>query len=94
MNLSPWLIIFLFATLNEAIIEYLFGSIVKLRPYLPLVSLSTAVFMTFAYQINIFTLILGVQTNSPFLDFLLSGVVISRASNFVNDLAQKILGSK
>lgn len=94
MNLSPWAIIFAFTALNESIIEYIFGSVKQLRAYLPLIALGTAVLLTFTYQINIFSMILGVQSNNPFLDFLLSGFIISRGSNFINDLAQKVLGSK
>ncbi len=93
-NLSPVAIVFAFSALNESIIEYMFGSVEYLHPYLPLLSLLIAIFLTFTYQVNIFALILGVQSNSPFLDFLLSGFVISRASNFINDLAQRFLRSK
>ena len=94
LTFSPIAAVFAFSTLNESIIEYLFGSVVQLRPYLPLLALATAVFLTFTYQINIFYLLLGIQSNSPFLDFLLSGFIISRGSNFVNDFVQKVLGSK
>lgn len=93
-NLSPLVVVFVFSTLNESIIEYSFGNVSKLHPYLPLLTLATAIFLTFAYQVNIFSLLLGIESSSPFLDFLLSGFIISRASNFINDLAQKILGSK
>lgn len=72
----------------------MFGSVKELRPYLPLLALATAVFLTFTYQINILSTILGIESNSPFLDFLLSGFIISRGSNFMNDLVQKVLGSK
>lgn len=92
--MSPLAIVFAFSTLNESLIEYLFGSVKALRPYLPLLALSTAIILTFTYQINIFTTLLGVDSSSPFLDFLLSGFIISRGSNFVNDLVQKVLGSK
>lgn len=93
-NLSPLVVIIAFATLNESMIEYLFGSVKQLRPYLPLIALGTGVFLTFTYQINIFSVLLGIESNSPFLDFLLSGFIISRGSNFINDIAQKVLGSK
>ena len=93
-NLSPLAVVLAFATLNESLIEYLLGSVKQLRPYLPLVALATATFLTFTYQINVFSVLLGVESNNPFLDFLLSGFIISRGSNFVNDIAQKFLGSK
>lgn len=94
MNLPPLLAVLAFSTLNESIIEYFFGSIISLRPYLPLIALSTAILLTFTYQVNLFAILLEIQTSSPFLDFLLSAFIISRISNFINDFAQRVLGSK
>lgn len=88
-----WYVV-IFSILNEAIVEYFFGTVVRLRPFLPLISLGVSVLLTFAYQVNVFSIVFGVQTNSPFLDFLLSGFIIARISNYINDLAQKHLGSK
>ncbi len=93
-HLTSLIVILAFSILNESIIEYFFGSIKQISGYLPLISLFVAIFLTFIYQINIFAILIGVQSNSPFLDFLLSGFVISRISNFVNDLVQKVIGSK
>ena len=44
INLSSIAVVFAFATLNESLIEYLFGSMEVLRPYLPILALLTAVF--------------------------------------------------
>ena len=93
-NLSPLAIIFAFTTLNESIIEYFVGSVKQLHPYLPLLSLASGIVLAFLYQVNIFNSLLGLQSGSPFLDFLLSGFVISRGSNFVNDFVKRVLGSK
>lgn len=94
LPISPLAVVLAFSALNEAIIEYLFGSVKGLHPYLPLLALGTAVFLTFSYQISVFALIFNVQSSSPFLDFLLSGFIISRGSNFINDIAQRFLRSK
>ena len=94
LNFSPLAVVFAFSTLNESIIEYLFGSVQSLRPYLPILALSSATLLTFIYQINIFTSLLGLQSGSPFLDYLLSAFIISRGSNFVNDFVRRVLGSK
>lgn len=94
LNFSPLAVIFAFTTLNEAIIEYFFGSVKVLKPYLPLLALSSAVLLSFIYQINIFVSLLGLNSGSPFLDYLLSGFIISRGSNFVNDFVRRVLGSK
>lgn len=93
-NFTPLAAVFAFATLNESIIEYIFGSVKALRPYLPLLALASATFLTFTYQIDIFASLLGVDSGNPFLDFLLSGFIISRGSNFVNDFVQRVLRSK
>lgn len=93
-NPAAFWVVFAFSTLNESIIEYLLGNIANLKPYLPLIALAFAILLAFAYQVNLFALLLGVQSSSPFLDFLFSAFIISRMSNFINDFAQKILGSK
>lgn len=86
--------LFAFAVLNEALMEYLFGNIESLHSYLPLIGLAGAILLTFTYQINLFSVLLGLESTSPFLDFLLSAFIISRVSNFINDFVQKVLGSK
>lgn len=93
-NFSPLALVFAFSTLNESIIEYIFGNVKELRPYLPLIALGSAILLAFAYQINILSMLLGVESGSPLLDFILSGFMISRGSNFVNDFVQKVLKSK
>lgn len=74
--------------------EYLVGNIILLRPYIPLLSLATAILLVFAYQVSLFHLLLGTEVISPFWDFLLSAFIIARLSNYLNDAVQKFLGSK
>ena len=93
LNFAPLLLVLAFVILNEAAVEYLFGSVKLLKPYLPLLSLATAIFLTFIYAISFFSL-MGIDNNTPFLDFLFTGFIISRLSNYVNDFVQKLLGSK
>lgn len=89
-----WLTIFIFVTLNEAIIEYLIGNISQLKPYLPLLSLSVAILLTFGFGVSLFNVFLGTDIRSPFWEFLLSAFIIARLSNYLNDAVQKFLGSK
>ncbi|EKD89787.1 MAG: hypothetical protein ACD_32C00147G0002 [uncultured bacterium] len=91
MNL---IVILIFVVLNEAIIEYFIGNIKSLRIYIPLLSLATAILLAFGYQVSLFHIFLGTEVINPFFDFLLSAFVVARLSNFLNDLAQKYLGSK
>ncbi len=89
-----WVAPFLFAVLNEAIIEYLLGNVQILRPYIPLLSLAIAILLVFAYQISLFSIFLGTPIINPFFDFLFSAFVVARLSNYLNDFVQKFLGSK
>lgn len=89
-----WFVIFIFITLNEAIIEYLLGNIQELKPYIPLLSLAVAILLTFGYQVSLFNIFLNTEILSPFWDFLLSALIIARLSNYLNDAVQKFLGSK
>lgn len=89
-----WFVIFIFVTLNEAIIEYLLGNIRQLKPYIPLLSLATAILLTFGYKVSLFNIFLNTEVLSPFWDFLLSALIIARLSNYLNDAVQKFLGSK
>lgn len=93
-SLLPLAVVLAFSTLNESIIEYTCGGVEKLKPYIPLIALALAILLTFTYQVNIFTLLFGAESSSPFLDFLLSGFIISRLSNFINDFVQRVLRSK
>ncbi|MBI2314679.1 hypothetical protein HYU93_01300 [Candidatus Daviesbacteria bacterium] len=92
--MAVWFVIFIFVTLNEAIIEYLLGNIQELKPYIPLLSLATAILLTFGYSVSLFNIFLGTEVINPFFDFLLSAFIIARLSNFLNDAVQKFLGSK
>lgn len=89
-----WLVVFIFTVLNEAIIEYFVGGVQVLRPYIPLLSLASAILLTFGFGVSLFNVFLGTETQNPFWEFLLSAFIIARLSNYLNDFVQKFLGSK
>lgn len=89
-----WLVVLLLAVLNEAIIEYFAGSVQILKPYIPLLSLTISILLTFGFGVSLFNAILGTPVQSPFWEFLLSAFIIARLSNYLNDFVQKFLGSK
>ncbi|MBI2600037.1 hypothetical protein HYW43_03935 [Candidatus Daviesbacteria bacterium] len=94
INVTSLVAVLVFSILSEAIIEYLFGNMERLKPYLPLLSLAVSILLVFTYQVSIFNLMFGLQSNSPFLDFLLTGFLVSRVSNYLNDFVQKFFESK
>lgn len=88
------LTVFIFAVLNEALLEYFLGNNQKLKPFLPLISLLTSILLTFGFQMDLFTLVLGFQSYNPFWTLLFSAFIIARVSNYLNDFVQKVLGGK
>ncbi|MDP3733349.1 MAG: hypothetical protein Q8Q91_02290 [Candidatus Daviesbacteria bacterium] len=94
VNLFPFLMVFTFTTLNEAIVEYLCGSVKALKPYLSLISLTVAILLTFSFKVSIFNIFFDNPVTHPFMEFLLSALLIARLSNYLNDFVQKFLGSK
>lgn len=86
--------IFIFVVLNEALIEYLCGSVKSLKPYLPLLSLAVAIILTFSFRVSVFNVFFDYPVTHPFMEFLLSALLISRLSNYLNDFIQKFLGAK
>lgn len=89
-----WLVVFIFTVLNEAIIEYFVGSVQVLRPYIPLLSLASAILLTFGFGVSLFNVFLGTEIQNAFWEFLLSAFIMARLSNYLNDFVQKFLGSK
>lgn len=86
--------IFIFVVLNEALIEYLCGSVKVLKAYLPLLSLATAIILTFSFRVSVFNVFFNYPVTNPFMEFLLSAFIVSRLSNYLNDFIQKFLGAK
>ncbi len=89
-----WLAVLVLTVLNEAVIEYFVGSVQILRPYIPLLSLASAILLTFGFGVSLFNVFLGTEIKSPFWEFFLSAFIIARISNYLNDFVQKFLGSK
>jgi uncharacterized membrane protein len=50
-----------------------------------LVSILVGVTLCFAYEVGIFSS-LGLRTKYPFIDYLFSGIIISRGSNALSEL--------
>ncbi len=94
VNLFPFLMVFTFTTLNEAIVEYLCGNVKALKSYLPLISLATAIILTLSFRVSVFNVFFDYPVTHPFMEFFLSALLISRLSNYLNDFVQKFLGGK
>lgn len=88
-------IVFL-STLIEGLLTYLFGEKdenATPRKYLRYVSLALGIVLAFAYDVRI-PQMLGIVATNPFIDYFISGIIIGRGSNYVNDLFSHFRGKE
>ncbi len=80
-------IVFL-ATLVEGLINYVFGKTAEdqpPRPWLKFVSLGLGIGLAIAYQVDL-AATLGLVTPFPLVAFVVSGLIIGRGANYLNDI--------
>ncbi len=90
-SMHPILLIFIFSTLVEAVMEFLFANVLLIKPYFKLISMVVGIMLAFYYQVNIFESVLQLVHVDPFFDYLFSGMLVARMSNYLNDLVERIL---
>lgn len=73
------------ATFIEGLITYLFGDYEGTKPYLRYIALALGVGLAIIYKVNI-PAMLGLEAIAPVASFVLSGIVIGRGSNYLNDV--------
>lgn len=84
--------IFLLATIIEGLIAYLFGKredYEPTRPYLKYVSLALGIGAAIAYKVDLLAMV-GLVSVVPFVGYIVSGLVIGRGSNYLNDIISLI----
>lgn len=79
--------IFILATLIEGLITYIFGESndSPTRPYIKFVSLAFGIIVSIIYRIDILSMG-GLVTSIPLAGYVISGLIIGRGSNYVNDI--------
>lgn len=81
--------ILMLATLIEGFITYAFGAKPETRPYLKFVSLALGILVSIAYGIDIPAMI-GLSSSVPLFGFVVSGLVIGRGANYLNDILSMV----
>lgn len=81
------------ATFTEGLIEYLFAKDGVSQPILKYVGLAIGVCLAVAYQIDLLAMV-GLHTALPLVSYIVSGIVIGRGSNYVNDVVSMLRGNK
>ena len=83
----------LLATVSEALSEYFFSGIKIFERGIKYLSALVGVIVAIIFQADIFTF-LGLESQYPILSQILTGLVISRGSNVLNDLIQTVYNFK
>lgn len=81
------------ATFVEGLVTYLFAKEGQTQPILKYVALAIGVVLAVAYQIDILAMV-GLYSAIPLVSFIVSGIVIGRGSNYVNDAVSMLRGNK
>jgi hypothetical protein len=72
----------------EGFVEFLFAPFTKLKPFLGYVALVFGVTLAIIYQIDLLAMV-GIQTTHTIVSYAISGLIIGRGSNYVNDIISK-----
>lgn len=87
--LNSFLAIFALATFVEGFVEYFVSDPGKSQPWLKYVAAAIGILVSIFYRLDLFAL-LGVTASYPFVGYVITGLVIGRGSNYLNDLISKI----
>lgn len=84
----------LLATLVEGTITYLSGeSAPYKRPYLRYISLVFGILVSVLYRVDILAT-LGLFGVSPYVGYFMTGIIVGRGSNYLNDIITLIKAKK
>lgn len=90
--MTQFLILFIFAVLVEAIVNLTLGDVVACPGWVKkVVSMLLGVGVCVVYKVGLIAL-LGVEGGIPLVDYVATGIIISRGSNYLNDLLTRVKG--
>ena len=89
--MTQFLILFIFAILVEAIVNMTLGDAPVPGWVKKVASIVLGVGVCIVYKVGLIAL-LGIEGGIPVVDWVFTGVIISRGSNFLNDLLTRIKG--
>lgn len=81
--------IFFLAFFVEGLVEYLFAKDNGSQPTLKYIALALGVGLAIAYNVDLLAL-LGMTSIVPLVGNIVSGIIIGRGSNYVNDVVSKL----
>lgn len=87
--------ILLLATLIEGLITYIFGKTEEgaaPRPWLKYVSLVLGIGAAVAYKVDLLAMA-GMVSVYPYVGYVISGLILGRGANYVNDIVSLVRGN-
>ena len=88
-----WIYILSVAVIVEGIISYISMIITEKKiHYEVIASIGLGITIALSYGIDLFKMI-NIKTTIPYIGCILTGILISRGSNYVYDLQKKIIGT-
>jgi hypothetical protein len=85
--------IFVLAVFVEGFIEYFVSTPEKAQPWVKYIAAAIGVVLSIAYNIDLLATV-GVATTYPFVGSIITGLIIGRGSNYLNDFITKIRAPK
>ena len=84
--------VFVLAMVAEALIEYFAAPLFneEYKKYVKYVALVLGVALCVAYQIDILAELVGLEALHPAIGWVVSGLIIGRGSNWLNDLVDYV----
>jgi len=89
MNIETISTVFLLAILVEGIIEYFVSDTTKIQPWIKYVSATFGITVAVLYKVDILSE-LGAVSDIPYVGSVITGLIIGRGSNYLNDFISKI----
>lgn len=101
-SISNFLAIFFLATFIEGTVKYVADPLsdvakARLRPFKPYITMALGVGLAFNFHLDIlrmFGLTEVVYSPLLFINYIITGVVIGRGSNYLNDFVSKLRGAE
>lgn len=86
--------VLILATIAEAIVEYFVAPLLDKvgKQYVRYSAAGVGVLLCMAYQVDILNMLAGITPIHPAVGWALSGIIIGRGSNFLNDLISSVRG--
>lgn len=82
-------IILVLSVLNEIVTEIIKAAFPFLKPYVMVVAMVCGIILCIQAQVGLLQ-VLDISLRTPLMDYVLTGIVISRGSNVVHDLIKQL----